>query len=69
VSQYKFNWSRETVTIQDFCWGHWRSVAVQAVSEPENCQDAGFILRAGARVRMQDVKRIYMASRARNEDK
>jgi len=32
--------------------GHWRSVAVQAVPEPENCQGAGFILRAGARVRV-----------------
>ena len=33
--------------------GYWRSVAVQAVPEPENCHDAEFILRAGARVRMQ----------------
>jgi len=33
--------------------GHWRSVAVQAVSEPKNCHRAGFILRAGARVRVQ----------------
>jgi len=33
--------------------GYWRSVAVQAVSEPENCHGAGFILRAGARVRVQ----------------
>jgi len=29
--------------------GYWRSVAVQAVPEPENCHDAEFILRAGAR--------------------
>jgi hypothetical protein len=33
--------------------GYWRSVAVQAVSETENCHGAGFILRAGARVRVQ----------------
>jgi len=33
--------------------GYWRNVAVQAVSEPENCHDAGFILRAGARFRVQ----------------
>jgi hypothetical protein len=33
--------------------GHWRSVAVQAISEPENCHGAGFILRAGACVRVQ----------------
>jgi hypothetical protein len=34
--------------------GHWRSVALQTVSEPENCHGAGFILLAGARVRVQD---------------
>jgi len=39
--------------VQDFCWGHWRSVAVQAVPELENYHGAGFILRAGARVRVQ----------------
>jgi len=33
--------------------GYWCSVAVQFVSEPEICQGAGFILRAGARVRVQ----------------
>ena len=49
--------------------GHWRSVAVQAVSKPENCHDAGFVLRAGERVRVHDVKRIYMASRAGNDDR
>ena len=32
---------------------HWRSVAVQAVPEPENCHGAGFKLRAGERVRVQ----------------
>jgi hypothetical protein len=48
-----------------------RSVAVQFVSEPENCHGAGFILGAGAgaRVRVQDVEQIYMASRAKNDDK
>ena len=33
--------------------GYWRSVAVQAVPEPENCHGAGFILRAGVGVRVQ----------------
>jgi hypothetical protein len=41
-----------------------RSVAVQFVSEPVNCHGAGFILGAGARVWVQNVERIYMASRA-----
>ena len=44
-------------------------VAVQFVSEPESCHGAGFILRAGARVWVQDVEQIYMASRAKNDDK
>jgi len=33
--------------------GYWRSVAVQAIPEPENCHVAGFMLRADARVRVQ----------------
>ena len=68
-SRYKFDRSQKTVTVQDFCWGHWCSVAVQNVSEAEISQGAGFLLGAGARVRVQDVKRIYMASRAGNDDK
>jgi hypothetical protein len=32
---------------------HWRSVAVQFVSEPEICHSAGFYFRAYARVRVQ----------------
>jgi hypothetical protein len=70
VSRYKFDRSQETVTLQDFCWGHWRSVAVQTVSEPENCQDAGFILRAGARVRVQVLTGFVMGAGCRkNHDK
>jgi len=38
VSRYKFDRSRKTVTVQDICCGHWRSVAVQSWSKPENCQ-------------------------------
>jgi len=33
---------------------YWRSVAVKAVSEPENCHDTGFKLRTDARVRVQE---------------
>jgi len=33
--------------------GYWRSVAVQFVSEPENCHGAGFKMRAGAGVWVQ----------------
>jgi len=52
-SRYKLNRSRELITGYKFGGGHWRSVAVQAVQEPENCHGAGLILRAGARVRVQ----------------
>ena len=39
VSRYKFDRSREFITgYKDGC-GHWRSVAVQSISKPENCQD------------------------------
>ncbi len=34
--------------------GHWRSVAVQFVSEPEICHGAGVKLRAGAGIRVQE---------------
>jgi len=47
-----------------------RSVAVQAVSEPEDCQDAGFKLRAGARVRVQISAGFVMGAGCRkNHDK
>jgi hypothetical protein len=42
--------------------GHWRSVAVQAVSKPEICQGVGFILWAGARVRVQDLAGFVMGA-------
>ena len=32
---------------------HWRSIAVQFISEQEICQGAGFILRAVERIRVQ----------------
>jgi hypothetical protein len=30
VSRYKFDRSQNTVTVQNYYWGHWRSVAVQS---------------------------------------
>jgi len=38
VSRYKFDRSPEFFTGYKFGCGHWRSVAVQAWSKPENCQ-------------------------------
>lgn len=50
--------------------GHWRSVALQTVSEPEICHVAGFILRAGARVRMEYLAGFVMgAESCKNHDK
>ncbi len=49
---------------------HWRSVAVQIVSEPEICHGAGIILRAGAGVRMQVLAEFVMGAGCRkNHDK
>jgi hypothetical protein len=49
VSRYKFDRSREFIPGYKFGGGHWCSVAVQIVSEPEISQGAGFKLRADAR--------------------
>jgi hypothetical protein len=51
-SRYKFDRSREIIPGYKFGCGHWRSVAVQAVSKPEIYQGAGVKLRADARVRV-----------------
>jgi len=42
VSRYKFDRSREFIPCYKVGGGHWRSVAVQTISEPEICQGAGF---------------------------
>jgi len=52
VSRYKVDRSRESIPGYKVGGGHWRSVAIQVVSEPEICQGAGFKLRADARVRV-----------------
>jgi hypothetical protein len=41
-SRYKFDRSREFILGYKVCGGHWRSVAVQFVSEPEIYHGAGF---------------------------
>jgi hypothetical protein len=46
---------------------HWRSVAVQAVSEPEICHGAGFKLRADARVRVQVTLQICFECRSKSK--
>ena len=41
VSRYKFDRSREFIPGYKFGGGHWRSVAVQTISEPEISHGAG----------------------------
>jgi hypothetical protein len=71
VSRYKFDRNREFIPGYKFGGGHWRSVAVQTISEPEICQGAGFTLWADARVRVQRPLRICLGcrSKSKNRDK
>jgi len=71
VSRYKFDRSREFIPGYKVGGGHWRSVAVQFVSEPEISQGAGFKLRADARVRVyQRIKsRIISSIKSKKCDK
>jgi len=43
---------REIVPVDEVAKGHWRSVAVEVVSESEICQGAESLLRAAVRVRV-----------------
>jgi len=43
---------REIVPVDVVGKQHWRSVAVQIVSEAKNCQGAEFLLRAAAGIRV-----------------
>ena len=67
VSRYKFDRRRETVTLQNYCWGHWRSVAVQIVSKPEIYHGTGFKLRTDERVRVQRPLAIGLECRGKSK--
>jgi len=43
---------------------YWRSVAIQTISKPENYHDAGFKLRADARVRIHELLQICLGYRS-----
>ena len=66
-SRYKFDRSREFIPGYKVGCGHWRSVAVQAISEPEICHDAGFKLRADERVRVQEPLLICLECRSKSK--
>jgi hypothetical protein len=59
--------SRETITVPDFYWGHWRSVAVQVWSEPENYHGTGFLMWAHACVRVQQPLQICLECRSKSK--
>ena len=67
MSRYKFDRSCEVIPGYKFGGGHWRSVAVQFVSEPESCQGAGTKLRADARVRVQQSLQICLECRSKSK--
>jgi hypothetical protein len=67
VSRYKFDRSREFIPGYKVGCGHWRSVAIQIVSEPEICHVAGFKLRADERVRVQRPLQICLGCRSKSK--
>ena len=70
MSRYKFDRNREFIPGYKVNGGHWCSVAVQAVSEPEICHGARFKLGADARVRVQDLVGFVLgAGSSKNRDK
>ena len=50
----KFLSGRVFIPLDEFGKRHWRSVAVQFISDPEICHGTGFLLRADARIRVTD---------------
>jgi len=50
----RFLSGRVFVPVDEFGKRHWRSVAVQFISEPKNCHGAEFLLLAAARIQVRD---------------
>jgi hypothetical protein len=50
----RFLGGRVFILVDVFEKRHWRSVAVQVVSEPEICHGAGFLLGTAARIQVPD---------------
>ena len=67
MSRYKFDRSREFVPGYKAGGGHWCSVAVQAVSEPEICHGAELKLLADERVRVQRTLQICLGCRSKSK--
>jgi hypothetical protein len=67
VSRYKLYRSREIITGYKTSGGHWSSVAVQTISEPEIYHGAGCKLRATARVRLPEPLEICLDAGAKQK--
>jgi len=67
VSRYKVDRSREIIPGYKVGSRHWRSVAVQFISEPEIYHGAGFKLRADAGVRVQQPLQICLECRSESK--
>ena len=67
MSRYKFDRSRKFIPGYEVDCGQWRSVAVQAVSEPEIGHGTGFYLRTDARVQVQQPLRICLECRSKSK--
>jgi hypothetical protein len=67
VSRYKVYRSQKSITGYKTVSGHWSSIAVQTISEPEIYHGAGAKLRADARVRVQGPLEICLDAGARQK--
>jgi hypothetical protein len=65
VSRYKEYRSQKSITGYKTVSGHWSSIAVQTISEPEIYHVAGVRLRAAARIRMQEPLEICLDAGAK----
>jgi hypothetical protein len=65
VSRYNADVGREIVPGYKIDCEHWSSVAVQVISEPENCHGASVRLLADARVRIQGPLEICLDAGAK----
>jgi hypothetical protein len=69
-SRYNFDkWLKSCLGSRKPVNGHWRSVAVQIVSEAVISHGAGFILRADERVRVQEPLQICLRSRSKSKNR
>jgi hypothetical protein len=52
---------REIVPVDEIAKRHWRSIAMQVVSEADISQGAEFLLRAAVRVRVPELLRVLVS--------